>query len=150
MILFKDIPVKNETEHKHLGIILDSKLSSSAHIKSAIFKQGRELDCSGFSKLNLHKFKRNFRETVTPMCPLNDAIEDTVHTLMLCPSFDLQRRDILTGTVESLRSFVQITNLSNDAFTQLLLYGDQYHYYDLNRSILELTLRLIHEPGRFG
>ena len=38
VILFNDIPVKKVTEHKHLGIILDSKLSFSAHIKSAISK----------------------------------------------------------------------------------------------------------------
>ena len=38
VILFNDIPVKKVNEHKHLGIILDSKLSFSAHIKSAISK----------------------------------------------------------------------------------------------------------------
>ena len=37
-IFFKNIPVKKVSEHKHLGIILDSKLSFSAHIKSAISK----------------------------------------------------------------------------------------------------------------
>ena len=38
MILFNDIPVKKVSEHKHLGITLDSKLSFSTHIKSAISK----------------------------------------------------------------------------------------------------------------
>ena len=33
VILFNDIPAKKVTEHKHLGIILDSKLSFSAYIK---------------------------------------------------------------------------------------------------------------------
>ena len=37
-ILFNNIPVKKVSEHKHLGIILDSKLSFSADIKSAISK----------------------------------------------------------------------------------------------------------------
>ena len=37
-IFFNNIPVKKASEHKHLGIILDSKLSFSAHIKSAISK----------------------------------------------------------------------------------------------------------------
>ena len=36
--LFNDIPVKKVTENKYLRIILDSKLSFSAHIKSAISK----------------------------------------------------------------------------------------------------------------
>ena len=104
------------------------------------------------SKLNHHKFKHNFRDTINPMCPTSDGTEDTEHFLLLCPSFDLQRRDLLAGIVELLRPFVQITNLSNDALTQLLLYGDQYLSYDLNRKILELlelTLRFIHETGRF-
>ena len=38
VILFNDVPVKKVDEHKHLGIILDSTLSFSAHIKSAISK----------------------------------------------------------------------------------------------------------------
>ena len=35
-IRFNNIPVMKVDEHKHLGIILDSKLSFSAHIKAAI------------------------------------------------------------------------------------------------------------------
>ena len=38
MVSFNDIPVKQVKKHKHLGIVLDSKLSFSAHIKSAISK----------------------------------------------------------------------------------------------------------------
>ena len=102
----------------------------------------------GFCKLNFHKFKHNFRDTINPMCPTSDGIKDTEHFLLLCPSFDLQRRDLLNGIVELLRPFVQITNFSNIALIQLILYGDQYLSYVLNRNILELTLRLIHETGR--
>ena len=83
------------------------------------------------------------------MCPASDGIEDTEHFLLLCPSFDLQRRDLLAGVVELLRPFVQIASLSNDALTQLLLYGDQDLSNDLSKNILELTLRFIHETGRF-
>ena len=38
VVSFNDIPVKQVKEHKHLGIVLDSKVSFSAHIKSAISK----------------------------------------------------------------------------------------------------------------
>ena len=38
VILFNNIPVKEVNEHKHLGIILDSKLSFAPHIKTAISK----------------------------------------------------------------------------------------------------------------
>ena len=37
----------------------------------------------GLSKLNLHKFQHNFRDTVDPMCPSNDGNEDTEHFLLL-------------------------------------------------------------------
>ena len=83
------------------------------------------------------------------MCPTSDGVEDTEHFLLLCPSFDVQRQDLLAEIVELLRPFIQITDLSNDVLVKLLLYGDQDLSYDLNRKILELTLRYIHETGRF-
>ena len=103
----------------------------------------------GLSKLNFHKFKHNFRDTVNPMCPTSDGIEDAEHFLLLCPSFDVQRQDLLAGIAELLRPVVQIADLSNDALTQLLLCGDNDLSNNLNRSILELTLSFIHETGRF-
>ena len=83
------------------------------------------------------------------MCPTNDGIEDAEHFLLLCPSFDVERRDLLAGIAELLRPFVQITNLSSDALTQLLLYGDQDLPYDVHKNILKSSLRFIHETGRF-
>ena len=38
LILFNDVPVKKVDEHKNVGIILDSTLSFSTHLKSAISK----------------------------------------------------------------------------------------------------------------
>ena len=103
----------------------------------------------GLSKFNLHKFKHNFRDTVNPMCPTNDGIEDTEYFLLLCPSFDVQRQDLLAEIARLLQLVIQIADLSNDALTQLLLYSDHDLSNNLNRSILELTLRFIHETGRF-
>ena len=103
----------------------------------------------GLSKLNFHKFKHNFRDTINPMCPTNDGVEDTEHFLLLCPSFDDQRRDLLAGIEELLRPFVQIANLSNDTLTQLLLYGDKDLSYGMNSDILRLTIHFIRETGRF-
>ena len=97
----------------------------------------------GLSKLNLHKFKHNFRDTVNPMCSTSDGIKDAEHFLLLCPSFHVQRRDLLAGVVELLRPFVQVINLSNNALTQLLLYDDKNLSDDLNSNILELTLLFI-------
>ena len=38
------------------------------------------------SKLNLHKFKHNFRDAIDAMCPSNDGVESEEHFLLLCPS----------------------------------------------------------------
>ena len=83
------------------------------------------------------------------MCPTSDGIEDTEHFLLLCPSFDVQRQDLLSEIARLLQPVIQIADLSNDALTQLLLYGDHDLSNNWNRSILELTLRFIHETGRF-
>ena len=53
----------------------------------------------GLSKLNFHKFKRNFRDNISPKVPTNDGIEDTEHFLLLCPSFAVPRKDLLTGVL---------------------------------------------------
>ena len=104
----------------------------------------------GLSKLNIHKFKHNFRDTVNPMCPTNEGNEDTEHFLLLCPSFDIQRQDLLPGVSELLRPFVQIETLPNNVLVQYLLYGNEELPNDINRTILEHTLNIIHATGRLG
>ena len=104
----------------------------------------------GLSRLNFHKFMHNFRDTVNPMCPTSDGIEDTEHFLLLCPSFNLLRRDLLAGVSTLIRPFAQINGFSNSALIQLLLYGDNDLSDDINKDIIQLTLNFIHRTGRFG
>ena len=68
---------------------------------------------------------------------------------MLCPSFGVQRQEALAGIAEFLWTFVQLTNLSSDASTQLLLYGDPNFLDDLERSVLNMPSCFIDRPGRF-
>ena len=82
------------------------------------------------------------------MCPTNDGIEDTEHFLLLCPSFEVPRRDLLTGVSALLRPLGH-TNLPNDFLMQILLYGDKDFPDGINKDILLLTLRFIHQTGRF-
>ena len=79
----------------------------------------------GLSKLNLHKFLHNFKDTLNPMCPMRDGIADTAHFLLLRPSFNTQRQDLLAGVSELLRPFVQINSLPNNVLVEYLLYGDR-------------------------
>ena len=69
---------------------------------------------AGLSKLNFHKFKHNFRDTINPMC-------------------------LFAGIVELIRPFIQITDLSNDSLTEPLLYDDQDLSNGLNRNVLEFS-----------
>ena len=55
------------------------------------------------SKLNFQKFLHSIRATVNPMCPTNDGIGNLKHLLLLCPSFEIQRRNFLAGVWELLR-----------------------------------------------
>ena len=100
----------------------------------------------GLSKLNFHKFRHNFKDTVNPMCPTNDGVEDTEYFLLLCPSFVVQRQNLLAEILPLLRPF-RYANLSNEVLTQLLLYGDENLPNNVNRNILKLTLRFIKETG---
>ena len=72
---------------------------------------------------------------MNPMCPTNDGIEDTEHFLLLCPSFDNQRQDLLAGVSELLRPFVQIETLPNNVLIQYLLYGNEELPNDVNRKL---------------
>ena len=103
-----------------------------------------------FSKLKFQKFRHNFRDTIDPMCPTNDGIEDTEHFLLLSPSFDIQRRDLLAGVSELLRPYVRINSLPNNALIQILLYGDKDFSISVNKNVLKLTLNFIHKTGRFN
>ena len=93
----------------------------------------------GLSKLCFHKFKHNFRNSVNQMCPSNDGIETTEHFLLLCPSFEVERRNLLAGVFELLHPYGSI-DLSNEVLMQLLLYCDKNLPNDLNRNLLEYTL----------
>ena len=68
--------------------------------------------------------------------------------LLLCPSFQESRRDLLAD-VSFLLQPLGFANLSNDALLQILLYGDKDFPDDLDKNILLLTLRFIPRTGRF-
>ena len=101
------------------------------------------------SKLNLHKFKHNFRDAIDAMCPSNDGIESEEHFLLLCPSFDTQRRSLLDRTLPLIRP-LGIANPSNELLSQILLYGCKDLPADSNREILHGTISFIRETGRFN
>ena len=74
-----------------------------------------------FSKLNFHKFRHNFKNTIHSMCSINGAIEDTEHFLLSCHLHDVQIRTLL-GTVNAILLSEGLSNLSNESLLTVLLY----------------------------
>ena len=76
MILFNNIPVKKVDEHKHLGVILDSKLSFSAHIKSAISKTRKGIGLLKYLSKHLprHTLIEIYKLYVRPHLDYGDVI----------------------------------------------------------------------------
>ena len=76
VILFNNMPVKKVHEHKHLGIILDSKLSFSAHIKSAISKTRKGIGLLKYLSKYLprHTLNEIYKLYVRPHLDYGDVI----------------------------------------------------------------------------
>ena len=79
----------------------------------------------GLSKLNFHKFRHNFRDTVNPLCPANDGVEDTEHFLLLCHSYNGPRSDLLNSVNAILLPHGLLSSLSNEVLLKFILYGDE-------------------------
>ena len=100
------------------------------------------------STLNCHKFKHNFRNTLNPLCPINDGIENTEHYFLLCQAYCTIRRDLLT-CVNDILYQNGFRNLSNEVLLQIILYGHEKLPYDSNANILSMTIQYIHDSKRF-
>ena len=101
----------------------------------------------GLSKLNFHKFENNFKDTINPLCPVNDGIEDTEHFLLLCHSFREQRHSLLAGVNDVLEAYEY--SEGSDINMVQLLYGNKNLPFKANKLILNLTIKYISETERF-
>ena len=97
---------------------------------------------AGLSSLNLHKFRHNFSDAISPMCPVNDGPEDTEHYLLLCRSFNEQRHNLLASVLPVLHSFNK-SDVPNPTLLQILLYGDKNLPFEVNKFILKSTISYI-------
>ena len=95
----------------------------------------------GLSKLNSHKFRHNFRDKINPMCPISDGKEDMEHFLLLCDSFKEHRCSLLTDVNVVLQNSGH--SVWSNSVLQLLLYDDEILSFEVNRSILTLTITYI-------
>ena len=100
-ILFNNIPVKKVSEHKHLGIILDSKLSFSAHIKSAISKTRKGIGLLKYLSKYLprHTLNELYKLYVRPHLDYGDVIYQIPEKVC-----DFSQYIILPNLMEKLES----------------------------------------------
>ena len=85
---------------------------------------------------------------VNPMCSINDGIEDTLHFLLLCHSYHVQRQ----GPLDAINSILVpqgLSNLSDEALLKILLYGDERLPLVSNTMILMATIKYMYETERF-
>ena len=75
-IFFDDIPVRKVQDHKHLGIILDSKLSFNSHIKSIISKSRQGIGMLRFLSKYLPRHTLNdiYKLYIRPHLDYGDVI----------------------------------------------------------------------------
>ena len=82
-ISFNEVPVKKDQEHKHLGIILDSKLSFTSHIKSITSKSRQGIGMSRFLSKYLprHTVNDMYKLNVRPHLDYGDVIYHIPHNI---------------------------------------------------------------------
>ena len=78
----------------------------------------------GLSNLNLHKFRYNVGDVISPMSPVNDGPEDTEYYLLLCHYCNDRRRNVLASVLPVLHSFNK-NDVPYPTLFQILLYGDK-------------------------
>ena len=95
-----------------------------------------------------HKFKHNFRDTLNPLCPTNDGVENTEHYFLLCHTYAADRLDLL-NSVNAILLLHGMINLSNEKLLKIILYGNEQLPFDSNAKILTATLEYIQASKRF-
>ena len=85
-----------------------------------------------FSHLNEHKFRQNCNDTINLMCNCGAATETTIHYLLRCRLYSVQRAWLLNG-VYKLDSTLQ--NSSEDQLLTVLLHGSEKFVLNVNKEI---------------
>ena len=100
----------------------------------------------GFSHLNDHKFRHNFKDTVNPLCSCGKDIESTIHYLLRCQHYSQQRPELLNGAYKSSPS---LRDLSTDTLLNVLLYGSECFNFETNNELIKLTIAFLKSSKRF-
>ena len=100
----------------------------------------------GFSHLNEHKFRYNFRDFLNPLCECKLEPEATSHFLRRCHLFHVERATLLND-IKEIDERVISDNASN--LDQTLLYGNENYNHETNKKILLSTIKFCVDSNRF-
>ena len=84
----------------------------------------------GFSHLNEHKFRYNFRDFLNPLCECKLEPETNSHFLLRCHLFQVERTTLLND-IKEIDERIISDNTSN--LDQILLHGNENFDHDTNK-----------------
>ena len=99
-----------------------------------------------FSHLNELKFRRNFLDTLNPMCSSCSEPETTVHFLLRCQNHVMNRSKLLKNVYNLDQT---LRNYDDDHLIHILLYGSEKFNFNLNKDIIKLTICYLKDTERF-
>ena len=100
----------------------------------------------GFSYLNEHKFRHNFRDFLNPLCECKLEPETKSHFLLRCHLFQVERTTLLNDIKEIDE---RIISDNTSILDQILLYGNENYNHDTNEKILLSAIKLCIDSKRF-
>ena len=100
-----------------------------------------------FSDLRDHRFRHSFNCT-SATCSCDLESETTVHFLLRCPHFS-QQRVCLLNTIGETLDIPDILFFPDDDLCRILLFGSNDHSDDINKTVLNATIRFIRATKRF-
>ena len=100
----------------------------------------------GFSHLNEHKSRHNFRDFLTPLCECKLELETTSHFLLRRHLFQVERTALLNDIKEIDE---RIISDNTSILDQILLYGNENYNHDTNKKILLSTIKFCIDSKRF-
>ena len=100
----------------------------------------------GFSHLHEHKFRHNFRDTVSTMCDCGSEIESTQHFLLRCPFFNDERKKLFKSLHDIKPSILEF---QKDFVANILLFGSDKFEETINKKILQSTITYLKSSSRF-
>ena len=101
----------------------------------------------GFSHLNEHKFRHNFRDSINPLCSCSANIETTEHFFLHCHFFDSIREKLVRNVSSVYQQFLQSSDKDK---VSILLYGKFDLELERNREIIKASIEYMKNSLRFS